>query len=207
MTAVLQTKFRMHIPSVIIFFDLRSSRKNTVEQEHSHVLLSFRSFIVLFFKIRHPFHSFMYYGNLLFSIVSLENFASLTQGHTHVCSCSPLMVLMFINLCYKHTTLMSFLTKLWITYWSALSIRTNNNLILQFTVTEKRVIKCKPYTLIVELYCICSVPYWRTDEIGLRMAACESCKRWFHRKCEKIPAVVFSAGKQWSCLNCRYLIG
>ena len=79
----------------------------------------------------------------------------------------------------------------------------DNNLIVEFPVTEKRVIKCKPYTSIVELYCLCRMPYWRTDEIGLRMAECESCKRWFHRKFEKIPAAVFSAGKQWFCLNCR----
>ena len=79
----------------------------------------------------------------------------------------------------------------------------DNNLLVEFAVTGKRVIRCKPYTSIVELYCVCRMPYWRTDEIGLRMEECESCKRWFHRKCEKIPAAVFSAGKQWSCLNWR----
>ena len=78
----------------------------------------------------------------------------------------------------------------------------DNNLIVKFPVTEKRVVKCKPYTSIVELYFICRMPYWRTDEIG-RMAECESCKRWFHRKSEKIAAAVFSAGKQWFCLTCR----
>ena len=74
---------------------------------------------------------------------------------------------------------------------------------VQFLVTEKRVIKCKPYTSIVELYCVCRMPYWRTDEIGLRMAECESCNRWFHRRCEKIPAAVFSTRKSWFCLYCR----
>ena len=74
---------------------------------------------------------------------------------------------------------------------------------VEFLVTEKRVIKCKPYTSTVELYCVCPMPYWRTDEIGLRMAECKSCKRWFHHKCAKISAAVFSAGKQWSCLNCK----
>ena len=79
----------------------------------------------------------------------------------------------------------------------------DNNLIVEFPVTAKRVIKCKPYTSIVYLYCVCRMPYWRADEIGLRMAESESCKKWFHRKSEKIPAAVFSAGKQWFCLNCR----
>ena len=74
---------------------------------------------------------------------------------------------------------------------------------VQFLVTEKRVIKCKPYTSIVELYCVCRMPYWRKDEIGLRMAECESCNRWFHRRCEKIPAAVFSTRKSWFCLYCR----
>ena len=78
----------------------------------------------------------------------------------------------------------------------------DNNLIVKFPVTEKRVVKCKPYTSIVELYSVCRMPYWRTEEIG-RMAECESCKRWFHRKSEKIAAAVFSDGKQWFCLTCR----
>ena len=72
----------------------------------------------------------------------------------------------------------------------------DNNLLVEFPVTEKHVIKCKPYKSIVELYCVCRMPYWRTEEIGLRMAECERRKRWFHRKCEKIPVAVFSAGKQ-----------
>ena len=64
-------------------------------------------------------------------------------------------------------------------------------------ITEKRVIKWKPYTSIIELYCVCCMPYWRTDEIGLWMADCESFKRRFHRKCEEILAFVFSVGKPW----------
>ena len=72
----------------------------------------------------------------------------------------------------------------------------DNNLIVEFPVTEKRVSKCKTYTSIVELYCVCCMPKWRTDEMGLWMVGCESCKRWFHCKCEKIAATVFSAGKQ-----------
>ena len=35
------------------------------------------------------------------------------------------------------------------------------------------------------------------------MVEYKSCKRWFHRKCEKILASVFSAGKLWSCLYCQ----
>ena len=79
----------------------------------------------------------------------------------------------------------------------------DNKLMVEFPVTEKCVIKCKPYTSIVELYCVCRMPYWRTDEIGLRMAECKSCERWFHCNCEKIPAAAFSAGKKWFCLNGR----
>ena len=41
----------------------------------------------------------------------------------------------------------------------------NNNYMLEFPVIEKRVIKCKPDTSIVELYCVCRMPNWRTDEI------------------------------------------
>ena len=86
-------------------------------------------------------------------------------------------------------------------------MHTDNNLTLEFPVKEKRVIKCKPYTLIVELYCVCSMPYWRTDDIRLRMAAAKVVKDGFTANVKKIPTVAFSAGKQWSCLNCRYLIG
>ena len=70
---------------------------------------------------------------------------------------------------------------------------------VEFPVTEKRVIKFKPYTSIVKLYCVCRTPYWRTDEIALRMAERESCKRWFHRRCEKLLA-----GKPLNCLYCRF---
>ena len=56
----------------------------------------------------------------------------------------------------------------------------DNNLMVEFPLTETRAIKCKLYTSIVELYCACCLPYWRIDEIGLRMAECENCKRWFH---------------------------
>ena len=81
----------------------------------------------------------------------------------------------------------------------------NKTLMLEFPVTEKPAINCKPYTSIVELYCVCRMPYWRTDEIGLRMAECKNCKRWLHRKCEKIQAAVFSTGKPWHCLYCQIL--
>ena len=34
---------------------------------------------------------------------------------------------------------------------------------VEFPVTEACVIKCKHYTSIVELYCVCRMPYWRAD--------------------------------------------
>ena len=34
----------------------------------------------------------------------------------------------------------------------------DNNLMAEFPIREKRVIKCKPYTSIVELYCVCRMP-------------------------------------------------
>ena len=46
----------------------------------------------------------------------------------------------------------------------------DNKIMVEFPVTKKCVIKCRSYTSIVELYCVCSMPCWRTDEIGLRMA-------------------------------------
>ena len=144
----------------------------------------------------------MYYCNFLFSFVSLENFPSLTQSlklfplnGSHVYQ----LVLQAHNFDVISNKTMD--------YTLIDIVNTDNNLRLEFPVTEKHVIKCKPYMYIVELYCLCSMPYWRTDKIGLRMAACKNCKRWFHRKCGKIPAAVFSTGKQWCCLNCRYLIG
>ena len=48
-----------------------------------------------------------------------------------------------------------------------------NNLMVALSVTEK----CKYFRFIVEQYCVCCMPYWRTDKIGTRMAECECCKR------------------------------
>ena len=79
----------------------------------------------------------------------------------------------------------------------------DNNLMVTIPVTETRVIKGKPYMSIAELYCVCSMSYWRIDEIVLRMVECESCKRCFHRRSEKIPSAVFSNGKPWYCLCYR----
>ena len=71
----------------------------------------------------------------------------------------------------------------------------------EFRVTEKRVIKCKPYTSTVELFYA-----GETGETGLRMAECESYKKWFHSRCEKIPAAVFSARKQCTAQKMKFSV-
>ena len=51
---------------------------------------------------------------------------------------------------------------------------------------NKKRLRCKSVDLIVELYCVCRMPYSREQE---DMAECSNCLEWFHRGCEIIGDV------------------
>ena len=45
----------------------------------------------------------------------------------------------------------------------------------------------------VQLYCHCRVPFLNSDPVvhkDLFMATCAACIEWFHKKCERINALV-----------------
>ena len=46
----------------------------------------------------------------------------------------------------------------------------------------------------VQLYCRCRIPFFNSDsdvDKGLFMATCAACNERFHKKCERINALVF----------------
>ena len=49
--------------------------------------------------------------------------------------------------------------------------------------------------VVEELYCICRMPEM-SDE---RMISCDKCKKWYHRKCIRMPR----GRKQFKCPKCR----
>ena len=60
-----------------------------------------------------------------------------------------------------------------------------------FPTITGEVVRCDTATSNVELYCLCHVPYARATDERYEMTQCNQCKEWFHRVCEKIPAVAF----------------
>ena len=52
-------------------------------------------------------------------------------------------------------------------------------------------VRCDTATSIIELYYLCRVPYTPPTDERHEMAQCNQYKEWFHRVCEKIPAVAF----------------
>ena len=64
--------------------------------------------------------------------------------------------------------------------------------------------KSKKKTLKLKLFCSCRMPWDAADEEipEKQMAQCDSCKKWYHRSCEKIPELVYSANCFWKCTYC-----
>ena len=52
-------------------------------------------------------------------------------------------------------------------------------------------VRCDTATSNIELYYLCRVPYTPPTDESHEMAHCNQYKEWFHRVCEKIPAVAF----------------
>ena len=58
---------------------------------------------------------------------------------------------------------------------------------------------CKGATVIVAIYCSCRCPYDAKE----KMARCDHCKLWFHKKCTDIPETVFQQRSiAWYCKGC-----
>ena len=67
----------------------------------------------------------------------------------------------------------------------------------------------KSITHRVQMYYHCQIPFFNSDpdvDKALFMATCAACNEWFHKKCERINALVFKdvgKAKKWTCRNCK----
>ena len=62
----------------------------------------------------------------------------------------------------------------------------------------------------VQIYYHCQMPFSNSDpdvDKGLFMATCAACNEWFHKKSERINALVFKdvgKAKKWTCRHCQF---
>ena len=59
--------------------------------------------------------------------------------------------------------------------------------------SSKRTKRGKSIMHHVQLYCHCRLPFFNSNpdvDKGLSMATCTACSEWFHKKCERINALV-----------------
>ena len=107
----LLSRYFMHPTFQKNIFDLKSSR-NTFERG-TQFFWFFWSSKLFFFEIWHPFHSFIYYYNLLLLFLSWEKFLH-RYHHTHIENCFPLMFTMIREPLLRAQTLMLFPMKQWV---------------------------------------------------------------------------------------------
>ena len=78
-----------------------------------------------------------------------------------------------------------------------------------FPNSSKRTKRGKSITHRVQLYGHCRMPFFDSDpdiDKGLFMVTCAACNEWFHKKCERLNALVFKdegKAKKWTCRNCK----
>ena len=78
-----------------------------------------------------------------------------------------------------------------------------------FSNSSQRSKRGKSITHRDKLYCHCQMPFFNSDpdtDKDLFMATCSACNKWFHKKCERINALVFKdeeKAKRWTCRNCK----
>ena len=74
-----------------------------------------------------------------------------------------------------------------------------------FPNSSKRTKRGKSITYRVQLYWHCQMPFFNSDpdaDKDLFMATFSACNKWFHKKCERINALVFKdeeKAKRWTC--------
>ena len=55
----------------------------------------------------------------------------------------------------------------------------------------------------VNVYCICRLPWSKSDVSHGCLVQCSQCSEWFHENCENIPHCVFQQCIQWFCSYCK----
>ena len=79
--------------------------------------------------------------------------------------------------------------------------------LLQYIKSEiSDIVFCKIKKIKIQIFCYCRFPWawYHSKNKDLDMACCDSCKEWYHRKCENIPDIVFDEESdiQWDCFSC-----
>jgi hypothetical protein len=81
-----------------------------------------------------------------------------------------------------------------------------NGLFTSFPETSKRLLRVKRVTFEMEVFCICRQPYFPDEQAkseDLRMAQCDVCKEWLHKRCGKIPESAFrNKSFSYKCCSC-----
>ena len=66
--------------------------------------------------------------------------------------------------------------------------------------------RCDTATSNIELYLLCRVPYVPPTGERYKVVQCNHSREWYHRVCEKMPAVAFeNLRKKWYCTVCCHL--
>ena len=75
-----------------------------------------------------------------------------------------------------------------------------------FPRSHKHTKLSKGHIIYVDIYCICSSPFYEEDskrDENLFMAECVKCGEWYHKICLGIPSRVFTNVKvEWKCMRC-----
>jgi hypothetical protein len=59
----------------------------------------------------------------------------------------------------------------------------------------------QPKVVRVKIYCDCRQIHNKAKD---SMARCDTCKKWYHRQCQRIPKDVFAKrGAKWTCSSCK----
>ena len=79
--------------------------------------------------------------------------------------------------------------------------------LLQYIKSEiSDIVFCKIKKIKIQIFCYCRFPWawYHSKNKDLDMACSDSCKEWYHRKCENIPDIVFDEESDihWDCFSC-----
>ena len=84
-----------------------------------------------------------------------------------------------------------------------------SRLITPFPTTNKRTKHGRKTYNSIKLYCICRMPYFKSDpdnDKGFFMICCSVCEEWYHKKCESVHSLIFkdeTKAKNWRCRRCK----
>ena len=63
-------------------------------------------------------------------------------------------------------------------------------------IEGKRVVRCKPSTHTVEIFCSCRTPWTAQRNSSYDMAQCCMCSEWYHKRCEKYHWLFFVTSRK-----------